>query len=112
MWQIYLRKGIDEKHPGYASIQLENDLSDLVPAYIEVQEYDSLRDDGTEYADRLKEAGIPVELTENAGSIHGFDVLFWTDLSRTAMKKRIAALRREFAIDFLPVIQGQSVLSV
>lgn len=112
MWQIYLRKGIDEKHPGYASIQLENDLSDLVPAYIEVQKYDSLRDDGTEYADRLKEAGIPVELTENAGSIHGFDVLFWTDLSRTAMKKRIAALRREFAIDFLPVIQGQSVLSV
>ena len=48
--------------------------------------YDPLRDDGKEYADRLREAGIPVTYRNYDGMIHGF---FWmsgvVDQARTVM---------------------------
>ncbi|NQV45855.1 MAG: alpha/beta hydrolase [Rhodospirillales bacterium] len=48
------------------------DMDGLPPAFIQAAEYDPLRDDSIEYARRLGEAGVPVELHVEAGLVHGF----------------------------------------
>lgn len=44
----------------------------LPPAFIAVAQNDPLRDDGIAYADRLREAGVPVQLDRGTGLIHGY----------------------------------------
>jgi acetyl esterase len=61
----------DHRNP-LASPLLADDHSGLPPALIQVAEHDPLRDDGHRYAARLREAGVPVRLTEYAGMPHGY----------------------------------------
>ena len=68
----------------------------LPPAYIEVEEYDSLRDEGTEYSERLQKAGVAVDYHFVHGSCHGFDEFMPNTLSRKMMKERISFLRKSF----------------
>lgn len=98
MWEIYLHDGLGpfEGRPEYASPVLASDFSGLPPAYIEVEQFDSLRDDGLEYAHLLEKAKVPVQLEDLHGSIHGFDVKADTALTRTAMRLRILALKKAF----------------
>jgi acetyl esterase len=58
-------------HP-YASPLLAPDLSLLPPAYIMTAAMDPLRDQGKAYADRLREADIPVVYRNFDGMIHAF----------------------------------------
>jgi acetyl esterase len=58
-WQLYLGPAGRQDHP-LASPLLEEDLTGLPPAHIVVAEHDPLRDDGLRYAERLREAGVPV----------------------------------------------------
>ncbi|MEA4889061.1 MAG: alpha/beta hydrolase [Clostridiaceae bacterium] len=92
MWRIYLRDG-DQGMPAYASPINAVSFAGLPPAYIEIQEYDCLRDEGSAYADKLRENGIKVELIENKGTFHGFDVLHRSPVAQKAIADRITALR-------------------
>ena len=68
MWDLYLG---DSKYvsPG----ELDN-VGYFPKTYVEVCEFDCLRDEGILFADKLKSCGVDVTLNETKGTIHGFDV--------------------------------------
>jgi acetyl esterase/lipase len=70
-WQNYLPVNVDFNDPYLCPLRAA-DLSDLPPALILTAEYDPLRDEGREYANRLRSAGVPVELWHYDNQMHGF----------------------------------------
>ena len=68
-WAAYLN-GV-EPVPPYASPSIADNLSDLPPAYINIGTLDIFIDEDIEYAQRLSQAGVPVELHVYPGAFHG-----------------------------------------
>jgi acetyl esterase len=71
-WQHYVDgAGIDAKDPLVSPINAQS-LAGLPPAFVSTAEFDPLRDEGEDYANRLKAAGVSVECKRYAGVFHGF----------------------------------------
>ncbi|NUU36773.1 alpha/beta hydrolase [Pseudomonas sp. C2B4] len=66
---LYLRG--TEKPGAYAMPLLAANYSGLPPALIAVAQFDPLRDDGVQYAERLNAAGVPATLYYGNGLVHG-----------------------------------------
>jgi len=70
-WTHYLGPDQVGSSP-YASPLRAESLTGLPPAIVCTAEYDVLRDEGKAYADRLRDAGVPVEYRCFEGANHGF----------------------------------------
>ena len=70
------------------------DLAGLPPAYVSTMEFDPLRDEGIEYALRLLQAGVPVELHQYPGTFHGSGLVTTATVSRRANAEMLDALVR------------------
>jgi len=96
MWNHYIGEDRSDVSPYAAPVRAE-DLSGLPPAYVMTCEHDPLRDEGIIYAMRLMAAGVPVELHNYPGTVHGFDFLTPSDISTRAVNEGVEAFKRAMA---------------
>ncbi|HEX3608859.1 MAG TPA: alpha/beta hydrolase [Solirubrobacterales bacterium] len=77
-----------------ASMMRAADVSGLPPAYVATAGFDPLRDEGEVYAERMREAGVPVVLQRYPALIHGFaNLTAVCPSAHTAMLEVAGALR-------------------
>ncbi len=69
-WDSYLA-GADPADPDASPLRAD-DLAGVAPAFVLVAGFDPLHEEGVAYAGRLRAAGVPVELVEFEGQVHGF----------------------------------------
>ena len=92
-WRRYLRN-VEGDVPEYAAPARASDLRGLPPAYLLAAEYDPLRDEGIDYALRLMQAAVPVELHVYPHTFHGFEAIgVQADIVRRASEEQARALR-------------------
>lgn len=70
-WDHYLADPADGLDPRAAPLRAA-DLTGMPATTIVVAEFDPLRDEGLAYADRLRAAGVDVEVHRVPGALHGF----------------------------------------
>ena len=80
----------------YASPIEAESLEGLPAAYVETAEFDCLRDGGILYAERLRQFGVPAELYNTEGTMHGFDIVLDSSIVRGCVNRRVAFLKRIF----------------
>ncbi|MER6951909.1 alpha/beta hydrolase [Nonomuraea sp. NPDC000554] len=97
MWRYYLKDGPTPGGPDvspYAAPMRADDLTGLPPALVVVCEFDPLRDEGIEYAQRLTHAGVATELVLYPGTFHGASVIAHAEIAKKMREDMIFSLRR------------------
>jgi acetyl esterase len=67
----YLPDPGQRSHPWASPV--EADLTGVAPAVVAVADHDPLRDEGLAYVERLRAAGVPVELVVARGQVHAYE---------------------------------------
>jgi acetyl esterase/lipase len=93
-WRHYLGPDHSGEVSPYAAPARAKDLSGLPPAYVSTMEFDPLRDEGIEYAVRLLQAGVSVELHSYPGTFHGSSLLPGAAVSKRGAEEVIEILAR------------------
>lgn len=96
MWRWYT-PDINYDHIEYTSPAEALSFAGMSETYIEVADFDSLRDEGTELAERLKEAGVDVEYHLDRGTVHGFETVWDCQITQDVIKQRCEKLAVTFS---------------
>ena len=70
-YDCYLPAGADKNDPKISPLRAK-DLSGLPPAYIMLGGFDPLHDEGMQYADKLRAAGVKVTVADYSDMVHTF----------------------------------------
>jgi acetyl esterase len=93
-WDHYLPDAERRSEPDASPLRA-GDFAGLPPAIVLTAEYDVLRDEGEAYADRLQEAGVPVERYRVPGQMHGFFTLLMVPGHEDAIERIATSLDKE-----------------
>jgi acetyl esterase len=78
--------------------RFEASFKGLPPALIITAEFDPLRDEAEDYGQKLREAGVPVQVSRYEGMVHGFvSMADMLDKGKQGVAEASAALKRAFA---------------
>jgi acetyl esterase len=96
-YDCYLPSGVDKRDPKISPLHAA-DLSGLPPAYVVLGGFDPLHDEGLQYAQKLRAAGVKTEVVDYADLVHDF-IYFQAILPKagealSAAAKAIAALMK------------------
>lgn len=58
MWELYIKNGVAASKREYASPMEATSLTGLPDSYVEITEFDCLRDEGIHYAEALQKVGF------------------------------------------------------
>jgi acetyl esterase len=93
-WRHYLAREEQGREPNASPLRAKS-LADLPPALVITAGCDPLRDEGEAYAQRLREAGTAVTLTQYPGMFHGFARMTRIlDQSRVLLDEMAGQLRK------------------
>jgi acetyl esterase len=90
-WNHYAPDAARRKECDASPLQIA-DVAGLPPAVVLLAEYDVLRDEGQAYADRLRDAGVPVDVHVHPGQMHGFFTLLMLPGHEEAIEQITASL--------------------
>ncbi len=92
----YLRDDSDRRNP-MASPAYATSFSGLPPALIITAEFDPLRDEAEDYGNKLREAGVPVQVSRYEGMVHGFvSMADMIDKGKLGIAEASTALKKAF----------------
>lgn len=92
-YELYVGQHVPENITLLSPVEAEQ-LEGLPRAYIEVAEFDCLRDEGIAYAEALRAVGTSVEQHEVKGAMHGYDIAANSGLLKKWMARRVSFLRK------------------
>ena len=96
-WRHYLAREEQGRETSASPFRAKS-LADLPPALVITAGCDPLRDEGEAYAGRLRDAGVPVTLTQYPGMFHGFlRMTRILERARAALDEVAGALRKAVA---------------
>jgi acetyl esterase len=96
MWEMYLGSYPNGETPAYAAPG-HGQLQKLPLSYVETAEFDPLRDEGLNHARDLQAAGISVIVNATKQTVHGYDGVETSDISKRSMVQRIEFLKKAFS---------------
>jgi acetyl esterase/lipase len=89
MWSYYLQ---GESEESLLDIDAEV-LRQMPMIYVETAEFDCLRDEGEIFAQRLREAGVSTTYIATKGTMHGFDIVQKSDITKAQVEARCCWLK-------------------
>ncbi|MEO6093705.1 MAG: alpha/beta hydrolase [Novosphingobium sp.] len=84
----------NDARKGWFSPSLADDVAGLPPTWIGVGNLDLFFDEDLDYARRLVDAGVPVELHAYPGAFHGFDMLGGAGVTKAFARDRRSGTAR------------------